>query len=400
MEVQHSIHHTQTSQRRGGVTRVWTRESIPDPPIQSQLNRASRRETRSPSCSPPRTLHDQKTQTQDSQNVRDAFQALRYLRKYDGSGDPGEYWDRLTSDLEIVGVDETFAIQNLDRLLEGNALAWFQSRWPSYQSSLKEGHKSRRGILRSIGTDLINFFDQKSRIADYRRKNRELTFKFGDDPETFMVQKLQLFRYINPKMSDETKVDKLIESCPIQIQEQLALVPIDSPNELLMKLRKYCEVRSRAKDPEKTFAAPALMKMDTTGSNHLVSSQTQFPSRYTRPERYPQYDQPQYSHQYRQQYQPPPPRVCYYCNKEGHMRRDCPMRAYDEGRSYDRQLRYPQDRRYDNGRSEQSRGRQPRYDQTEYRQDDRPNQQRRGDHRDVPNNQPPQANNSAPRSEN
>jgi hypothetical protein len=136
------------------------------------------------------------------------------LRHYDGSSDPKEFMAQFNHDVFVMGQETTtFALNNFDRVLDKEALAWWQALLPSVLRNL-EKHGDPDNIWENVVLDFFEFFNQKSRRGLYKQKNRELKLKKGDDPTTYVSSKLLICKNINPNMSASEKVEKLIAGIP------------------------------------------------------------------------------------------------------------------------------------------------------------------------------------------
>jgi len=222
-------------------------------------------------------------------------EAVQQLRKYDGKTDAEEYLDRFEGDIAIFQYDKLWALMNIDRVLLGDAKAWYNSVWPVYVEILKalpagpvgetEAQKTARLAIfydaqwNLFKNEMLLFFDHKSHKQHYRQKNREIKFSFHKDPQSYVTSKLETLRHIDTKMTNERKVEQLIRGLPSQIQQNFALQTIATPHEFLEKLRRAKEVhmsnnpenQSRASSSHNTKSSSTFVALPHPALNELKS---------------------------------------------------------------------------------------------------------------------------------
>jgi hypothetical protein len=209
---------------------------------------------------------------------------------------------------------------NIDRVLEGDAKSWHTSEWPHIvrriaalpenDDNLMRGEPRRMQqidmLWEQFKANLLQFFDHTSQKQSHRQKNRELTFTFEKDPQTYVTSKLEILRHVDPGMSDDRKVEQLIRGLPYTAQENFALQTIATPHEFLEKLRKAKEI----------YMANFYSKSKQSHSSDWTKNEFQLaefkPNTYQRTDD----DKP----------------ICAYCNVPGHVWKKCRKRLA-EGQS-------------------------------------------------------------------
>ena len=239
---------------------------------------------------------------------------LQYMRKFDGTGDPSEFLDHYLSDVREVGRDHRFALENFDRVLEGNAKVWFSSCWPDLHQQLRDGDREPVHIWGRFANTFVDFWDQKARKSNFQRKNRELRYKLGDDPDTYVISKLELLKGIDPFMSDADKVEKLIRGLPSDLEVSFTLQGIRSPLAFLAKLRKIGDLRSRRVIQDASIELQALAT-PIPPTPVPAPLQPGVPYRATAPPR-PQNDG-------WDDRTPSDQPICWFCRTPGHILRYC-----------------------------------------------------------------------------
>ena len=119
-------------------------------------------------------------------------EAIAQLRRYDGKTDAAEYMERFEADLEILGYDKFWALMNIDRVLKGDAGSWHSSIWPKYIESLKKIPKAiddagqSDELWEEFKAGMLEFFHHKSTKQTHRQRNRELSYSFDKDPQSYV----------------------------------------------------------------------------------------------------------------------------------------------------------------------------------------------------------------------
>jgi hypothetical protein len=271
---------------------------------------------------------------------------LKYLRKYDGRADSSEFMSRLEGDLNDHHVSFEWIINNFDRVLEGEAKAWYASVSPKIRVQVTQANADYAVLWRNLQQQFLLFFDHTSLRNTHKEANRKLKFEVGDDPQSYVTAKLEVLRYIDPHMEDLRLVENLVKGIPLQLQVQMVASETKTPRAFLDQLRKISELLSRSgvnnskslyNSTHSFYSAPLLaetqIKQPTTqnqekshNNNNNTSTQVRIPSQmyvnssyhaqpqqqmiFGQPRFQPQYQQPRFQPQYQQprfqpQYQQP-----------------------------------------------------------------------------------------------
>jgi len=241
-----------------------------------------------------------------------AMKVFKYLRTYNGKSDSREFITRLESDVVDHGIATAWLIRNFDRLLEDDAKAWYASVWPSVSTRLTE--QGADDVWLELKTQFLNFFNHESQIALHRQRNKTLRFNIGDDPQSYVSAKLEILRYIDIRMSEKRKIEKLIAGLPFQMQQTLAFLGINNVQEFLIRLQGASELHyqnnrfnknSQKGTGSSLYSAPMLASTsyDKRSRNNNQPNRNQGQSGQV---------------------------ICHYCHKPNHKRFDCRNKAADE----------------------------------------------------------------------
>lgn len=171
-------------------------------------------------------------------------EALNILRKYDGKSDVNEYLLRLVRDLQYLNYNVEWALDNFDRLLTGDAKAWWSSRSVYYLNRLEEMRGNGLAVERlwdRMVEEMIKFFDKKSQRVANRVKNRQTTYNKGHDPQEYVTKKLAVLRLIDDEMKNDVIVEQLIKGLPYDLREKMSVLDIEAPEDFLKLLRRFNE---------------------------------------------------------------------------------------------------------------------------------------------------------------
>lgn len=272
---------------------------------------------------------------------------FQYLRKYDGTTDSKEYIERLETDIDLYNIPHKWLIQNLDRILEHQALSWYNSVYPEIQALITT--TPPLNLWHSFKGEFLKFFNRKGLLHAYKQANRAILFSPGSDPQEYVTKKLEALRHIDPQMSESRRVDNLIKGLPIQLQIHFAASSPQSATDFLSQLRKLEEIQNRKRESQ--------YKQRDSHNNYPHQSA-------------PSYQQSHFlaafqgrpnNNRFPQSFNPRPTTVtCNYCHYPGHIIRDCRNKVMDESNNiYQRERNFRpnleehkrrlNERRYNNG---------------------------------------------------
>jgi hypothetical protein len=258
-------------------------------------------------------------------------EAVNYLRKYEGKTDCALFLRLLVQDATDLALPTTWLIDNLDRLLSGDAASWWRATSASFFTR-RRNNEDADLVWTDITRDMLQFFNHSSQCSTYRKKNKEIIFEIGDDAQSYVTKKMEVLRYIDANMTEERKVEHLISGLPTSIQESMAIQDIRSCMDFLSKLRRLSEVhankaKSSSSSNDKSFPSRSVQHPNYAYSPH---SEAQFMHDMQIPS-FPQNSNllPQ-SFNNRRSLDGRP--LCNYCHNSGHIKRHCRNMANDQAK--------------------------------------------------------------------
>jgi hypothetical protein len=179
-----------------------------------------------------------------SVNNPSLIQLIEGFRKYNGTTSAERWIKQFEDDLKTQNLTFKWALQNLDRIFEGNAKSWWDSL-DFHNNDLPQSNGEAFIIWSDIRSQFINFFGDKAAKEAAKLQNKSLFFKFGQDPQTFVTRKIELLKLINPSISTEKIIEKLTKSLPDSFILPMTMACGDgcSIDLFLKHLRKILEIK-------------------------------------------------------------------------------------------------------------------------------------------------------------
>ena len=231
------------------------------------------------------------------------YQLIRSLRSFDGSTVHAETWlRRFEQEVTDAGKDEKWAIENLDRVLNGKARNWWSSVGSPYENGLDANNCVARWV--QIKQLMIRSFGRNALKEQAKLQAKQLKFCLGDDPQEYVFRKMELLALIDVNMTHEEKLTYLESGLPHHIGRTMALSTDDTTtaDQFIKRLRKFSRLetsfQSRKNSSERSSSRqesgfPRFQKMESEGRKKG------------------------------KEFSKPETRTCFKCNKVGHLARNC-----------------------------------------------------------------------------
>lgn len=235
-------------------------------------------------------------------------EAISQIRKFSGTTDVNNYLQRLECNLEELNLDKRWILANFDRILEGSARSWWESKQGNVMELLEDPDTDFDNEWLALKDEMLNFFSSAAQIQDARTKNRALKFLPGGDVQKYIAEKIRLLHIMDPKAKDDKKVEQLIRGLPVDLQEPMTLIQCQNAAEFQNRLTAVMMIRSSR------HQEPGVAQKHFT---NLPKDKLNF-SNYSSPPHGKSGQQGQSKAV-----------TCFYCNKVGHLKKDCRKLAYN-----------------------------------------------------------------------
>ena len=264
--------------------------------------------------------------------------SLSAFRRYNGSTDASRYLKQFEDTCHDCDKDEKWAIQNLDRFLDGAAKFWWQTNSEKYETMLEDRANEAADVWKAAVVEMSTFFSKETQKEEARRLLRETRFKIGDDPLLYVTQRCRYLSLAEPNIDEKDKVSRLIEGLPEDIRLSIMYARSSTVAMFTDNLRDLINHsylgKTLSRKPETPNATPS------TAPQPLMTQQYQNPRpQYQNPR--PQYQNPRpqqprenaqvYLQQFRTEENKP---ICFGCGKPGHVRRYCRSNPYPNPPKY------------------------------------------------------------------
>jgi len=289
---------------------------------------------------------------------------IAQLRRYNGTTDAREFLERFKYDMRTFKLSHEWALRNLDRILEGNASAWWSSKWHAVSIDLGncQNDADFAALFNQTEIDFYRMFDHSAQESTFRQRNKAIRFSLGEDPTTYVTKKLEILRHLDANMTEAKKIAQIIKGLPYELRQTMVLQTINTVHELLEKLRNLSEVyedqRGRQKDVRREkqtnssyLVNPAFVNSSSYVQNPMYAS---YPfALQTQQAELKQIAKPKNSQQVGQVYPkgkymktPDGQAICNYCHYAGHIVRNCVELLERKKRSLGNNYQSRDNRRY------------------------------------------------------
>lgn len=298
-------------------------------------------------------------------------QIIQGMRRYDGST-PAEKWvTQFKRDLVRENLSHRWALENLDRILDGPAKSWWEGLSQYNDPEPEDDHGLNFELVMG---EIKKFFGEEAAKNSAKIRNKDIVFKLKEDPQIYVTRKVEVLKIIDNEMKDEKVIKNLVKGLPRELALQMAAScdEFTTPTTFLNKLRKLVEVERRDYDSQASSSQSRSRNSNSTASTFSGSTGKLSLD------------------QLRAYVSPDGRKICTTCHKPGHLSKNCRFNPKNNGQT-DVRVQAPNN----NGDSQGQSNSNPRQFQNQQRTFVNQNYQRRGNYQGrnynpnyQPNNQP------------
>jgi len=236
--------------------------------------------------------------------ANDLKSVLRSIPKFDGKSNVDLFCSRCDSVLKSKQIDSQLLLLNFHLILEGEVQDWWKFTQIKFIKDLTDQNMDNRWT--ELKAALKLFYEPESVKKEARKAAKSVRFIDCSSAGEYVSKKLCHFGIMDPNMSDQKQVEKLIKGLPETLRNIMYCSEPKTPTEFLQKLRKM--EKPEAKKPWTKSERPAeagpskkseFSSKTTSGTEEKASS-----------------EKPRWSREDK--------RTCYNCRKPGHVIRNCP----------------------------------------------------------------------------
>ena len=232
----------------------------------------------------------------------DLKSVLRSIPKFDGKSNADLFCARCDAVLASENVSSRWLLLNFHLVIEGEVQDWWKWTQIRFIKDLNDQNKDAKWI--ELKNALKAFYEPESVRKEARKISRSIRFTDCSSAGEYVSRKLSYFGVMNPEMSDQKQVDKLIKGLPESLRNIMYCSEPRNATEFLQRLRKMDRPDTK-KNAEKSSRVQIPVKPEIKKSVGAFPSSSDI-------------EKPSSSGS--------ETRSCFYCKEAGHIIKNCPTR--------------------------------------------------------------------------
>ena len=253
---------------------------------------------------------------------------LQTMRKYDGSYSAADWLGDFDQERSANNLNVTWAVRNIDRVLEGTAATWWKSQRGSYITRINDPAGVPATIYQDLSNSMKVFFSVDSIRERARIENEHVRFNFNDDPVGYVARKVDVLTRMNSTMPEREQVMHLLLGLPDQIRMLVSPGDVSTVDKFCSKLSMQLSLHKRAlsqnsedrRNSSQNSGQRSQVFQRKVGFSRDKTSQKKFYG--NRP--IEGLEIPEFSDDHKAScVDEQGNRVCFYCKKRGHTVRAC-----------------------------------------------------------------------------
>ena len=247
---------------------------------------------------------------------------IQGMRKYDGSYSAELWLSDFDQERSQYGLDATWAIRNIDRILEGTASTWWKSQRAVYLRGLVAPNAVPNDVYRRLCDSMKTFFSDDSIKERARVENNHVKYNPSDDPVQYVARKVDVLVRMNPLMSPKEQVMHLLLGLPDDIRRLVSPGDVDTVDKFSYKLSQQLALHRWVASQSSGDSKNPNGAMSSSYRGVKVNKGGQKKSSPNKP--IPGLNIPTYDDDHKAKcVDEDGNRTCFHCQKKGHTVRAC-----------------------------------------------------------------------------
>ena len=173
------------------------------------------------------------------------YHMLQTLRKYNGSYAATHWLRDFNRERVTYNLDATWAVQNLDRVLEATPLVWWNARKADFLNRLAVQGAVPNDIWTEVENSLRQFFNESNIRDRARTELNTIRFAIGQDPMDYVARKTECMMRYNPNMEVEDQIKNLLLGLPENLRALVSPSDINTVDQFFRKLSQQVHLHRR-----------------------------------------------------------------------------------------------------------------------------------------------------------
>lgn len=236
---------------------------------------------------------------------------VKSVQRFDGLSNVDTFCSRLSTAITTFKLKPDWVILNFHLFIDGEVINWW--KWAQTSRLTELTSENAKDRLDAVLVDLKEYYEPESVKKEAKKAMKSLRFVDCISAGEYVSKKLAYFSLIDPGMTSEKQVQKLIKGLPESLRNIMYGCEPKSHTEFLQRLRRMDRLKQKP-DPKSPFPKPQQRKVQEGTANSSGVARTT------------DSENGRGQSASRKGFDNEGNRLCHYCKKPGHIIRDCPTR--------------------------------------------------------------------------